>query len=258
MLGAIAGDIIGSVYEWNNIKTTNFPLFRSDCFFTDDTVLTVALAESIMTGADYAVLMKKYYHLYPNAGYGGSFHKWARSADSRPYNSWGNGAAMRVSPVGFVFESLEDVLNGAKTYTSLTHNHPEGIKGACATASAIFLARTGMDKNGIRKHIVDSFGYDLNRSCDEIRPVYEFNESCQKTVPEAIIAFLESESFEHAIRLAISLGGDSDTLACITGGIAGAFYGVPENIIDKTLEILDDRLREITLDFQATFLGKEP
>lgn len=249
MLGAIAGDIIGSVYEWNNIKTTDFPLFRPDCFFTDDTVLTVALAESIMTGADYAVLMKKYYHSYPNAGYGGSFHKWARSANSRPYNSWGNGAAMRVSPVGFVFESLEDVLNRAKAYTSLTHNHPEGIKGACATASAIFLARTGMNKNGIRKHIVDSFGYDLNRSCDEIRPVYEFNESCQRTVPEAIIAFLESESFEHAIRLAISLGGDSDTLACITGGIAEAFYGVPENIKTKVLEILDDELRSTTLEF---------
>ena len=153
---------------------------------------------------------------------------------------------------------MDDVLDMAKAYTALTHNHPEGIKGACATASAIFLARTGIDKNGIRKHIVDSFGYDLSRSCDEIRPVYEFNESCQRTVPEAIIAFLESESFEHAIRLAISLGGDSDTLACITGGIAEAFYGVPAHIINSTLEILDDRLREITLNFQATFLVEKP
>ena len=249
MLGAIAGDIIGSVYEWNNIKTTDFPLFSPNCFFTDDTVLTVALAESIMTGIDYAELMKNYYRRYPDAGYGGSFHKWARSSHNAPYNSWGNGAAMRISPVGFAFESLDDVLHKATAYTALTHNHPEGIKGACATATAIFLARTGMDKNGIRKHIVDSYGYDLNRSCDEIRPVYQFNESCQRTVPEAIIAFLESESFEHAIRLAISLGGDSDTLACITGGIAEAFYGVPENIKSRVLEILDDELRSITTEF---------
>ncbi len=249
MIGAIAGDIIGSVYEWNNIKTTDFLLFSPECFFTDDTVLTVALAESIMSGLDYADLMKNYYRRYPDAGYGGSFHKWARSGYNAPYNSWGNGAAMRISPVGFAFESLEDVLDHAAAYTALTHNHPEGIKGAQATASAIFLARTGTDKSKIRKYIVDSFGYDLNRSCEEIRPVYEFNESCQRTVPEAIIAFLESESFEHAIRLAISLGGDSDTLACITGGIAEAFYGVPENIKAKVLEILDDELCSMTMEF---------
>ncbi len=254
MIGAIAGDIIGSVYEWDNIKTTDFPLFSPKCFFTDDTVLTVALAEALITGHDYGALMKHYYRKYPAAGYGGSFHRWARSDDSRPYNSWGNGAAMRISPVGFAFKNLDDVLESAISYTAVTHNHPEGIKGAQSTAAAIFLAKSGAGKAEIRRYVMDSFGYDLSRTCDEIRRVYKFNESCQKTVPEAIIAFLESDDFEHAIRLAISLGGDSDTLACITGGIAEAFYGVPEPIKAKALEILDDELKSVTLDFCRQFM----
>lgn len=253
MIGALAGDIIGSVYEWDNIKTTDFQLFSPKCFFTDDTVLTVALAESILTGFDYADLMKKYYRKYPNAGYGGSFHRWARSNDTHPYNSWGNGAAMRISPAGFAFDSLHDVLEKSKAYTIVTHNHPEGIKGAQATASAIFLARKKATKAEIKNYVSLTFGYDLDRTCDEIRPVYKFNESCQETVPEAIIAFLESDGFENAIRLAISLGGDSDTLACITGGIAQAFYGVPEEIRSSVLEILDEKLGAITMEFSHKY-----
>ena len=201
--------------------------------------------------------MKFYYRHYPHAGYGGSFHQWARSGDSRPYNSWGNGAAMRVSPVGFAFDTLEEVLAKSKQYTEVTHNHPEGIKGAQATASAIFLGRTGKTKREIRDFIVTSFGYDLSRTLDEIRPTYGFDESCQGTVPQAIQAFLESENFEDAIRNAVSLGGDSDTLACITGGIAQAFYGgVPEDIARKVMGILDQDLGRITLKFMQWEWGQ--
>jgi ADP-ribosylglycohydrolase len=250
MLGALAGDIIGSVYEWNNIKTTHFALFSPNCIFTDDTVLTVALADAILTNRSYGALMKEYYNLYPHAGYGGFFHQWAKSQKSKPYNSWGNGAAMRISPVGYAFDTIEEVLSKAKEYTEITHNHPYGIKGAQATASAIFLSRNGKSKKEIRGYIADTFGYDLSRSCDEIRPYYSFNESCQGTVPEAITAFLDSTDFESAIRLAISLGGDSDTLACITGGIAQAFYGgVPKSIVERVLAILDDKLRDVTITF---------
>ena len=253
MIGAIAGDIIGSVYEWNNIKTKQFDLFSPDCCFTDDTVLTVALAESILTGHDYASLMKAYYQRYPNAGYGGFFHRWAQAQDSRPYNSWGNGAAMRISSVGFAFNTLDEVLVRAAEYTAVTHDHEEGIKGAQATAAAIFLARTGHTKAEIKHYVATSFGYDLSRSVDEIRPNYRFNESCQETVPEAIVCFLESTDFEDAIRNAISLGGDSDTLACITGGIAQAQYGVPVAIAERALSILDKDLRGVTTRFSSSF-----
>jgi ADP-ribosylglycohydrolase len=250
MLGAITGDIVGSIYEFNNIKVTEFPLFTSRCSFTDDSVLTVALADAILHQKDYVETMKSYFHRYPRAGYGARFRKWASSDQSTAYNSWGNGAAMRISPVGYAFNSLNEVLKKAQEYTEVTHNHPEGIKGASATASAIFLARTGHTKNQIKDYIINNFGYDLDRTCDEIRPHYVFNESCQQTVPEAIIAFLESNNFEHAIRLAISLGGDSDTLACITGSIAQAFYrGIPLKIAEKTLLILDEPLRNITIKF---------
>ncbi len=254
MIGAIAGDIIGSVYEWNRIKTKRFELFSPDCYFTDDSVLTIALADAILNDKDYGVTMKSYYRRYPHAGYGGFFHQWASSRDSKPYNSWGNGAAMRISPAGFAFNSLEEVLTKAKQYTEITHNHPEGIKGAQATASAIFLARTGKTKKEIRAFIEKSFGYNLSMTLDEIRPTYRFDESCQGTVPQAITAFLESEDFEDAIRNAISLGGDSDTLACITGGIAQAFYGgAPEAIAQKVMEILDQDLRRITLKFMELY-----
>jgi ADP-ribosylglycohydrolase len=254
MLGAIAGDIIGSVYEFHNIRSKRFKLFSPDCFFTDDSVFTIALADAILNEKDYVSLMKSYYRRYPDAGYGGSFHQWARSTDSRPYNSWGNGAAMRISPVGFAFDSLEVVLAKSRQYTEVTHNHPEGVKGAQATASAIFLGRKGKTKKEIRDFIEKSFGYDLSRTLDQIRPTYRFNESCQGTVPEAIQAFLESDDFEDAIRNAISLGGDSDTLACITGGIAQAFYeGVPEDIAIKVMEILDENLRLIASEFMSLY-----
>lgn len=253
MIGAIAGDIIGSVYEWNNIKTKQFDLFAPDCYFTDDTVLTVALAESILTGTDYASLMKTYYRRYPEAGYGGLFHQWAQSQESRPYNSWGNGAAMRISSVGFAFNTLDEVLARAAAYTAVTHDHIEGLKGAQATAAAIFLSRTGCPRADIKRYIAATFRYDLSQSVEEIRPAYRFNESCQETVPQAIICFLESTSFEDAIRNAISLGGDSDTLACITGGIAQAHYGVPHAIADRAMSILDEDLRRVTAKFMSSY-----
>ena len=255
MIGAIAGDIIGSVYEWERIKSNEFELFDPDCCFTDDTVLTVALAEAILTGNDYTTLMKAYYRRYPDAGYGGFFHRWARATDCKPYNSWGNGAAMRISAVGFAFDTLEEVLARAAEYTAVTHNHEEGIKGAQATAAAIFLARTGASKGEIRKYIAETFHYDLTRTVDEIRPTYKFNESCQETVPEAMVSFLESTDFEDAIRNAISLGGDSDTLACITGGIAQAHYGVPAAIAERAMSILDDDLRGVTARFVSKYCG---
>ncbi|MGC1619799.1 MAG: ADP-ribosylglycohydrolase family protein [Candidatus Acidiferrum sp.] len=240
-----------SVYEWNNIKTKQFDLFSPDCCFTDDTVFTVALAESILTGTDYVSLMKSYYRRYPDAGYGGFFHRWEQAPEGQPYNSWGNGAAMRISSVGFAFNTLDEVLLRAVEYTGVTHNHSEGIKGAQATAAAIFLARTGSTKAGIRQYTAATFHYDLSRSADEIRPTYRFNESCQDTVPQAIVCFLESTDFEDAIRNAISLGGDSDTLACITGGIAQAHYGVPAAIADRAMSILDVDLRGVTARFMS-------
>jgi len=255
MLGAIAGDIIGSVYEWNNIKSKEFDLFSPEAFFTDDSVLTVALAEAILNDADYGQTMKKYYERYPDAGYGGSFHEWAKGQDTKPYNSWGNGSAMRTSPVGYAFENLEEVLSKAKHFASFTHNHPEGIKGAQATAAAIFLARKEASKEMIKLYITQQFKYDLTRTIDEIRPNYEFDVSCQGSVPQAITAFIESENYEDAIRNAISIGGDSDTLACITGGIAEAFYGkLPKDIAETAMNILDENLRETVVRFQEKYI----
>lgn len=251
MLGAIAGDIIGSVYEFANIKTKDFPLFREDSFFTDDTVLTVALAERILTGEDYLDLMLDYYHRYPDCSYGGRFREWADHGPHVPYNSWGNGAAMRVSPVGFAYDDLDTVLERAKVSAEITHNHPEGIKGAQATAAAIFLARTGCSKEGIKAYVEASFGYNLSTPLAEIRPHYRFDESCQGTVPQAIRAFLESTDWEDAVRNAISLGGDSDTLACITGGIAEARYGMPKPVREETLRRLDQELRSIVERFSS-------
>jgi ADP-ribosylglycohydrolase len=254
MLGAIAGDVIGSIYERRNIKTTIFPLFHPLCRFTDDTVLTVALADSILHGTPYVDLLKRYYRSYPNAGYGGTFHKWAQAADSAPYNSWGNGSAMRVTPVGFAYETLDDVLHQAKRSAEVTHDHPEGIKGAQAVASAVFLARTGQTKEQIKGHVESTFGYDLDRSLDEIRPAYQFEVSCQHSVPQAIRAFLESDDFEDTVRKAISIGGDSDTIACIAGGIADAYYGsVPEAIERRVYEILDEHLGGIARAFTEAY-----
>jgi ADP-ribosylglycohydrolase len=254
MLGAIAGDIIGSVYESNPIKTIDFPLFSRGSSFTDDTVLTVALADCILHGADYTAKLKEYFSLYPRAGYGGMFYHWASSNESRPYNSFGNGSAMRVSPAGYAFDTLEETLEQAERSAAVTHNHPEGIKGAQATAAAIFLARQGRDKVDIKEFVEAEFAYDLSEPLHSIRQWYHFDVTCQGSIPQAIIAFLESESYESAVRNAISLGGDSDTQACITGGIAQAFYGgVPRDITDKVLELLDDRLREITVKFMDMF-----
>ena len=254
MLGAITGDIVGSIYEFDNIKTVDFPLFGDGCRFTDDTVLTVALAEAIMTGESYEELMKGYYHRYPEAGYGGRFHAWATGKVTGPYLSWGNGAAMRVSPVGYAFDTIDRVLEKAEEFTVITHDHPEGIKGAQATAVAIYLARTGAEREEIRRYVTGVFGYDLSRSCDAIRADYAFDESCQGTVPQAITAFLESSGFEDAIRLAVSLGGDSDTLACIAGGIAEAFYeGVPPVIAWHALDYLDEPLRQTSIAFTRRY-----
>ena len=254
MLGAIIGDIIGSSYEFKEIKSTEFPLFTSASRFTDDTVLTVAVADCLLHGRDFAKTFKEYGQRYPDAGYGEMFGKWLRSSGSEPYNSYGNGSAMRVSPVAFAFDRIDDVLREAERSASPTHNHPEGVKGAQAIASAIFLARTGNGKKEIREYIEGRFGYNLGRSLDEIRPGYHFDETCQGSVPEAIIAFLESVNYEDAVRNAVSLGGDSDTIACITGSIAQAYYGgVPENIEKKVYEILDDRLGGITRKFMNTF-----
>lgn len=253
MIGAITGDVIGSVYEWNNIHTTEFTLFDDKCHFTDDTVLSVALADAILTDRNYTQVLREYASRYPDAGYGGRFKSWVNNTDDSAYNSWGNGSAMRTSPVAYAYNSLDEVLLKAKEFAEVTHNHPEGIKGAQATAAAIFLARLGNSKQEIKAYIADEFGYNLERTLDEIRPTYKFNESCQQTVPEAIIAFLESDNFEHAIRLAISLGGDSDTLACITGSIAEAFYKVPDDIADKTFSYLDESLLKVTNEFISKY-----
>ena len=257
MLGAIAGDMIGSVYEFDNRRRKDFLLFTEATTFTDDTILSVAVADVLLHGGDYAKAFKEYYWRYPNptGSYGARFHQWAAAPTLAPYNSWGNGSAMRVSPVGFAGTSLETVLQEAEKTAAVTHNHPEGIKGAQATAAAIFLARHRSSKAEIRDFIIEQFGYDLHRTVDEIRPTYSFNESCQGTVPEAIVAFLDATDFEDAIRNAVSLGGDSDTLTCITGGIAEAFYGdIPEHIRQSVWERLDEPMRQVVEAFRDRFL----
>lgn len=225
MWGAVSGDIIGSVYEHRPVKTKDFALFSSGSRFTDDSVLTMAIADSLVNGRSYRESVLEWGRQFPFAGYGGSFIEWLKSENPQPYNSWGNGSAMRVSPVGLFFNSEAEVLAEAEKSAIITHDHSEGVKGAHAVALAIFLARKGYSKEKIRQSLSEKFNYDLNRTVEEIRPDYEFDVSCQGSVPEAIIAFLDSCSFEDAIRNAISLGGDSDTQACIAGAIAEAFYG---------------------------------
>ncbi len=250
MIGAIAGDIIGSVYEHYRIKTKAFTLFHPRCCFTDDSVLTIAVAQAILKDRNYLQAVWEIGRKYPRAGYGGSFRLWLRSREPKPYNSWGNGSAMRVSPVGFAFDTASTVLKEAARTAMISHNHPEGEKGAQAAALAVFLARSTRDKTLIRKEITDRFGYDLSRTVDDIRPSYGFDVSCQGTVPEAIVAFLDSDSYEDAVRNAISLGGDSDTLACIAGGIAEAYYGpVSSRILNKVQECLTKDLWNITKRF---------
>lgn len=254
MIGAIAGDVIGSVYEHRPVKTEHFPLFHRSCRFTDDTVMTMAIAYAILESTDYALALKTFGRRYPNAGYGGAFLSWIFEDEVRPYNSWGNGAAMRVSPVGFAFDEVDRVLLEAKRTAEVSHNHPEGIKGAQATALAVFLARTGEDREKIRQQITRLFEYDLNRTIEQIRPSYRFDVSCQGSVPEAMIAFLDSRSYEDAIRKAISLGGDSDTLACISGGIAQAYYkSIPPDIESAVRRTLTEDLLLIMDRFSQRF-----
>jgi ADP-ribosylglycohydrolase len=254
MLGAIAGDVIGSIYEAMPTKSTDFPLFHPSCRFTDDTVLTVATASAILGGTPYEAAYRAFGLRYPNAGYGSGFFEWLMAEEPRSYNSYGNGSAMRVSPVGLAFDDVESVLREAKRSAEVTHSHPEGIKGAQAAALAVLMARSGASKREIRADLARRFGYDLNRKLARIRPAYRFDVTCQGTVPEAIIAFLESADVEEAIRLAISLGGDSDTLAAIAGGIAHAFYGyVPEAIDHFVRERLPAEFLEVLQAFEAAY-----
>ena len=257
MLGAIAGDIVGSIYEGSPIpvhRWLDFPLFQDGCRFTDDTVLTVATADAILGGQGYAEAYRKYFQRYPYAGYGLSFIEWARHPARGPYGSWGNGSAMRVSPIAWAAESLDGLLPEAEASASVTHNHPEGIKGAQAVAMAVFLARSGESKEAIRSALEGRFNYELSQPLEAIRPGYHFDVSCQGSVPQAIRAFLEGVDFEDAIRLAISLGGDSDTQACIAGAIAEAFFkGIPMEIESAIFKHLDDELEQIVRSFRRRF-----
>lgn len=252
MLGAVIGDMIGSRFEFQNYKSKDFELWTPDSNYTDDTICTVAVAEWVLSACRYDLnaIMQKWCrrYPYPMGAYGARFNQWIWSDNPQPYDSFGNGSAMRVSAIGWAFDKLTDTLNFAHDSAAITHNHPEGIKGAQATAAAIFWARTGESKQFIRQNITEWFGYDLSWTCNDIRPDYDFNETCQGTVPQAITAFLESDCFEDAIRLAISLGGDSDTLAAITGSIAEAFYrGIPERILKPVQERLPEEMMETLL-----------
>ena len=251
IIGAIIGDIVGSRFEFmEECKSTDFWLFTELSDFTDDTVMTVAVADWLLNGRDLVESMRDWGRRYRYRGYGGMFQSWLLfRTDPQPYGSYGNGSGMRVSPVGFYAQSLEEALDLAKQSAEVTHNHPEGIKGAQAIASAIYLARTGKSKDYIREYIRCTFEYDLYRTCDEIRPNYYFNETCQGSCPEAIIAFLESNSYESAIRLAVSLGGDTDTIACMAGGIAAAYYGIPDRLVERALTYLPEDMLEIIRKF---------
>src|SRR5215472_9890097 len=254
MLGAIAGDIIGSVFEGSGLKVKEFPLFSSKNAYTDDTVLTVAIAAAILGRGDYGNWLREFAKRHPGRGYGGYFHQWLIDDSRGPYNSWGNGSAMRVSPIGWAFDSVEKVLVEAERSAEVTHNHPEGIRGAQAVALAVFLARRGEKKTAIRQEITERFGYDLRRTADEIRSGYSFDVSCQGSVPESIICFLDSENFESSVRLAISLGGDADTMACITGAISEAHYGgIPESLELSVRNFLAQDLLEIVDRFRYKY-----
>ncbi len=260
MIGAILGDMIGAPYEFDRgDKTKDFPLFGPDSKFTDDSVMTVAVAEALMDTlgksddeirAALVASMQKWGRLYPRAGYGGMFRRWLRTDNPAPYGSFGNGSAMRVSAAGWLFDTLDETRHAARLTAEVTHNHPEGIKGAEAAASAIFMARNGASKDEIRDYTVREFGYDLSRTCDEIRPYYHHVESCQETVPEAITAFLEGTDFEDVIRTAVSLGGDCDTLTCIAGGMAEAFYGVPAAMAEECVRRLPEDMAEVVGRFR--------
>lgn len=244
IIGAIIGDIVGSRFEWANNRSTEFDFFTDVNKFTDDTVMTCAVADWLVNGDNLVDELRLWAKKYPKAGYGGKFKDWVFAKNVEPaYGSYGNGSAMRVSPVGFYAQNIDEAMILAEKSAEVTHNHPEGIKGAQAIAVAIFLARKGLPKSFIKDAIEQWFDYDLDRKLDDIRPIYKFDATCQGSVPEAIIAFLESEDYESAVRLAVSVGGDSDTIACITGGIAAAYYGVPDDIVNKAMKYLKEDVR---------------
>lgn len=259
IIGAIAGDIIGSAYEFHPTKSMECPLFTPQTTFTDDTVMTLANAQWLTDVPDHSPsrlveIMHALGKKFPDRGYGGHFRRWLFNNETKPYNSFGNGSAMRVSPIGFYSKTLDETLRLAKISAEVTHNHPEGIKGAQATAAAIFMARQGASKTEIRNYIEQTFQYDLHRSVDEMRPSYRFTEICQTSVPESIICYLESDTWEETVRKAVSMGGDADTMACIAGGMAAATAGmsVPDDIADRCYWILDPLLRQILNRFDKS------
>ena len=264
MIGSIIGDIVGSVYEFtpNNIKTKQFEFFNPNGSYTDDSILTFATADWLLHGGEVAHYYSKYGEKYPwpMGGYGGGFKLWLvrsiRHQDYRPYNSCGNGSAMRVGPVGWAFDTIEEILAKAKESAECTHNHPEGIKGAQATALAIMMARHGCDKNEIRSEIEKRFEYDLQFTCEQIRPAYTWGGTCQDSVPQAIVAFLDGEDYEDSIRNAISIGGDSDTIGCITGSIAEAYFGVPADLRNSAMNYLPEEFQSIISEFENKFGNK--
>lgn len=255
MIGSIIGDVVGSVYEFANIKTKQFPLFQSRMEFTDDSILSVATADWLLRGGNAGDFYRRYALRYPNpmGCYGTSFEQWVRSGSDRPYNSCGNGSAMRVGPVGWAFGSEAEVLAAAKASAECTHNHPEGVKGAQAIALCVFLARQGVAASVIRQRVESDFGYDLSPSVDDIRASYGWDGTCQGSVPQAIVCALEAVGFEDAVRNAVSIGGDSDTLACITGSIAEALFGVPAAIQSQGLAYLPAALRQVVEKFEHHF-----
>lgn len=252
MLGAIIGDIVGSIYEFNNHRSKDFPFFGEGADFTDDTVLTVAVADALLHDKPVARTLADWSWRYPGRGYGGRYAAWLRTWDLAPYGSFGNGAAMRVSPAALLARSLDEALAMARKVTEVTHDHPEGLKGAAATVHGIVLARDGAVPDKIRKEIAATYGYNMDRSVDGIRPGYEFNESCQKTVPEALICALEATSFEDALRNAISIGGDSDTIAAIAGPLAEALFGIPQTLIEQGRRYLPLPMLEVIDRLYAT------
>ena len=263
MLGAIAGDIIGSFYEHSRLKIYNFDLFHKRSKFTDDTVMTIAVAHWLAHYDEYGLTkeqlitsMQEFGRKYPRAGYGYNFKKWLNSEDSQSYNSWGNGAAMRVSPVGLYAENLDEALDLTKRTAEVSHNHPEGIKGAQAVAVAVWMAKNGHAKEEIRDYITEKFNYDLTHTIDEIRPIYQWNISCQGSVPESIICFLEDKDFVDVVRLAVSLGGDADTMACIAGSIAACIYSIPEQIAIECEKRLPTDLLKIMRDFERYIIQR--
>ena len=258
MLGAIIGDIVGSVYEFQNTKSTDFDLFTPWTKFTDDTVMTMAVAKWLVEDESHSLQGLVYYmqelgRKYPNAGYGGNFDAWLYRENPQPYNSWGNGAGMRVSPVGLYAKTLDEALALAAVTAAVTHNHPEGVKGAQAIATSVFLCKEGKTKEEIRDYVERVFDYDLHRKIADIRPSYSFDVSCQGSVPEAIIAFLEGNTYEEVIRLAISLGGDSDTIACMAGAIAACMYPIPDDIREKGMSYLPHEFKKVIEEFEDKY-----